>query len=282
MIDLKNSGKQQVKFLNDAYKHGKIFHSYLFVDPIQKKALATAYWLACRFMCTGDNKPDGTCNNCQRILNGNHPDVFLVKLNGKQSLSIDQIRPLKEELAKSPVEGTHRFFIIENAEKLTLAANNALLNLLEEPVAPVVTILVTNNENQVLPTVRSRTQIIHFEEQEFDNRKTELLEYGLSSEEIADLTNFDKLEQEVKYLYQEIKEKDNLAIVRAHHLAEGASAAEQKLVFFYLKKFALNELQEEASKLAAAQMLNLLITCDKMRASNVSFRNCLDYLVLNY
>ena len=282
MINLKNTGKEQVAFLNDAYQHDKIAHSYLFVDPIQETALATAYWLACRFMCTGEIKPDGTCNNCQRILNGNHPDVFLVELDGKQSLSIDQIRPLKEELAKSPVEGTRRFFIIKNAEKLTLAANNALLNLLEEPMAPVVTILITNNENKVLPTVRSRTQMIHFEEQELDNRKAELLKYGLTSEEIADLTNEDKLEQEAKYLYQEIKERDNLSFVRAHHLAEVASIAEQKFIFFYLKKFALTELQEDVNKLSATKILNLLITCDKMRASNVSFRNCLDYLILNY
>lgn len=282
MINLKNIGKRQVDFLDDAYQHDRIAHSYLFVDPIQETALATAYWLACRFMCTGEKKPDGTCNNCQRILDGNHPDVFLVKLNGKQSLSIDQIRPLKEELAKSPVEGTHRFFIIENAEKLTLSANNALLNLLEEPGAPVVTILVTNNENQVLPTVRSRTQIIHFDEQEVDDRKVELLEYGLTNEEIADLTNMDKLEQETKYLYQEIKEKDNLAIVRAHHLAEGRSTAEQKLIFFYLKKFALDELEQATNEISSAKVLDLLMTCDKMRISNVSFRNCLDYLVLNY
>ena len=148
MIDLKNIGQKQADLLRDAYLNKKVAHSYLFVDPMQKKGINTAYWLACLFNCVGEDKPDGTCNNCQRILDGNHPDVFLVKLEGKQTLSIDQIRPLKEELAKSPVEGNRRFFIIENAEKLTLAASNALLNLLEEPVAPVVTILITNNENQ--------------------------------------------------------------------------------------------------------------------------------------
>lgn len=79
----------------------------------KKKGLNTAYWLACLFNCTGENKPDGTCNNCQRILDGNHPDVFLVKLEGKQTLSIDQIRPLKEELAKSPVEGKRRFLSLK-------------------------------------------------------------------------------------------------------------------------------------------------------------------------
>lgn len=282
MIDLKKADAAQVTFLNDAYQHNKVAHAYLFVDPIQEVGIATAYWLACRFLCSGENKPDGTCNNCQRILSGNHPDVFLVKLDGKQSLSIDQIRPLKAELAKSPIEGSRRFFIIENAEKLTLAANNALLNLLEEPVAPVVTILVTNNENQILPTVRSRTQILHFEEEVQNNRAVELLEYGLNSNEIVELTNSEKIEQETKYFYQEIKEKDNLALVRAHHLAETNSTAEQKFIFFILKKLALAELQKDTTRLAATKLLDLLMQCDQMRASNVSFRNCLDYLVLKY
>ena len=282
MIDLKKADAAQVTFLNDAYQHNKVAHAYLFVDPIQEAGIATAYWLACRFLCSDENKPDGTCNNCQRILSGNHPDVFLVKLDGKQSLSIDQIRPLKAELAKSPIEGSRRFFIIENAEKLTLAANNALLNLLEEPVAPVVTILVTNNENQILPTVRSRTQILHFEEEVQNNRAVELLEYGLNSNEIAELTNSEKIEQETKYFYQEIKEKDNLALVRAHHLAETNSTAEQKFIFFILKKLALAELQKDTTRLAATKLLDLLMQCDQMRASNVSFRNCLDYLVLKY
>ncbi|QNQ81435.1 DNA polymerase III subunit delta [Lactobacillus sp. PV034] len=282
MIDLKKADQHQITFLNDAYQNKKIAHAYLFVDPIQESGIATAYWLACRFMCTGEKKPDGQCNNCQRILSGNHPDVFLVKLDGKQSLSIEQIRPLKAELAKSPVEGTHRFFIIENAEKLTLAANNALLNLLEEPVAPVVTILVTNNESKILPTVRSRTQILHFEEEVQDNRALELLEYGLSNEEIADLTNSEKLEQETKYLYQEIKEKDNFALVRVHHLAENKSSAEQKFILFILKKLALTDLEQDLTRQSAARILDLLVHCDQMRASNVSFRNCLDYLVLKY
>ena len=252
MIDLKKADAAQVTFLNDAYQHNKVAHAYLFVDPIQEAGIATAYWLACRFLCSGENKPDGTCNNCQRILSGNHPDVFLVKLDGKQSLSIDQIRPLKAELAKSPIEGSRRFFIIENAEKLTLAANNA------------------------------RTQILHFEEEVQNNRPVELLEYGLNSNEIAELTNSEKIEQETKYFYQEIKEKDNLALVRAHHLAETNSTAEQKFIFFILKKLALAELQKDTTRLAATKLLDLLMQCDQMRASNVSFRNCLDYLVLKY
>ncbi|MCT7710474.1 MAG: DNA polymerase III subunit delta, partial [Lactobacillus iners] len=150
MVNLSNVDQQQTKILFDAYLHDKIAHAYLFIDPTGYTALATAYWLICLLNCTGEHKPDANCNNCQRILNGNHPDVFLVEAENKKSLSIDQIRPLKEELAKKPVEGSRRFFIVKDASLLTLSANNALLNLLEEPVAPVVTILIANNENTIL------------------------------------------------------------------------------------------------------------------------------------
>lgn len=283
MMDLKNIGKEQATFLKDAYENDKIAHSYLFVDPMQEKGLATAYWLACLFNCTGENKPDGTCNQCQRILSGNHPDVFLVKLEGKQTLSIDQVRPLKEELSKSPVEGNRRFFFIENAEKLTLAANNALLNLLEEPVAPVVTILITNNANQILPTVRSRTQIINFYDEKEDSRRSRLLEFGLSPDEIADLGDTESLEQECKYLYQELFENNDLAIIRAHKLASMANKpGSQKFVFYQLKQFALDKINKYIDLEKNAQLLQLLMDCDKMRASNVNFHNCLDYLVLKF
>lgn len=90
-------------------------------------------------------------------------------------MGIDQVRPLKEELAKSPVESSRRFFFINEAQKLTLSAANGLLNLLEEPIAPVVTILITNNSDQILPTIRSRTQIINFDNGEKPDGKTAVL-----------------------------------------------------------------------------------------------------------
>ena len=282
MINLKDVGKQQAEFLKDAYTHKKIAHSYLFVDPMQKKGLATAYWLACLFNCNGENKPDGTCNECHRILTCNNHDVFLVDSNGKQSLSIDQVRPLKQELSKSPVEGTRRFFFIKNAEKLTLAANNALLNLLEEPVAPVVTILITTNENQILPTVRSRTQIISFENEKVDSQTGQLLEYGLTSDEIEELGNLDSLKQEVKYLYQELFEHNELAFVRAYHLAQNATSGKQKFVFYWLKNLSLEALRQNKSIQENTHLLDILMQIDKMYSSNVSFINCLDYLILNF
>lgn len=284
MIDLSNVGKKQTQFLKRAYDQKKLAHSYLFVDSDEARALNTAYWLACLFNCTGENKPDGSCQNCRQILSGNHPDVLLVAPNGKQALGIDQIRPLKEELAKSPVESTRRFFFINEAQKLTLAAANGLLNLLEEPVAPVVTILITNNSDQILPTVRSRTQIINFDNGERASGRTAvLLENGFSKAEIEELGNLDKWNQAIKYFYQEMLEHNSLALVSAHKLAADAKlVSEQGYILLQLKLLAEQDLRNPAKRIMAATMLKNLIEIDKMRLSNVNLQNALDYLALKW
>ncbi|EEW51708.1 DNA polymerase III subunit delta [Lactobacillus iners] len=284
MVNLSNVDQQQTKILFDAYLHDKIAHAYLFIDPTGYTALATAYWLICLLNCTGEHKPDANCNNCQRILNGNHPDVFLVEAENKKSLSIDQIRPLKEELAKKPVEGSRRFFIVKDASLLTLSANNALLNLLEEPVAPVVTILIANNENTILPTVRSRTQIIHFAPTKQKSSVTEdLLTYGLNEDEIADMGDVSNLEQEITYLYQELCQQNELSIVRAYKISKLAAKSNlQKFVFYKLAKIAMEKIEKNKDYLFAPKLLQLLMECDKMRTNNVSFYNCLNYIVLSF
>lgn len=284
MIDITNVGTKQTQFLRRAYEQKRLAHSYLFVDSDENRALNTAYWLACLFNCTGENKPDGTCQNCRQILSGNHPDVLLVGPEGKQTLGIDQVRPLKEELAKSPVESSRRFFFINEAQKLTLSAANGLLNLLEEPIAPVVTILITNNSDQILPTIRSRTQIINFDNGEKPDGKTAvLLENGFSKDEIDELGNLEKRDQEIKYFYQEMLEHNSLALVSAHKLSENAKlVSEQRYILVRLKLLAEHDLNDLRKMGMAAQMLKNLIEVDKMRLSNVSLRNSLDYLALEW
>lgn len=146
MLDLKQIGASESRQLKQAQDRGQLSHAYLLLSSDEAEALNTAYWLICYVNCTGEKKPDGTCPACRRILACNHPDVFLIDTEeNKQSIAIDQIRPLKQELAKSPLEGDRRYFVVNHAQKLTLPAANAMLNLLEEPAAPVVTFLIANN-----------------------------------------------------------------------------------------------------------------------------------------
>lgn len=283
-MDIKQIDQKQAEILRRAYDKKQLAHSYLFIDNDETEALSTAYWLACLFNCSGENKPDGTCQACQQILSGNHPDVLLVDSNGKQSLSIDQIRPLKEELAKSPVESTRRFFFINEAEKLTLSASNALLNLLEEPVAPVVSILISNNPDKILPTVRSRVQILNFNDGKNATGKSEiLLENGFSRDEISELGDTKTLDQMIKYFYQEMLEKNSLALISAHRLSDFAKLlSQQKYILLNLKLWAQKDLSNNERRLLATKMLKYLMEVDKMQSSNVNFRNLLDYLALKW
>ncbi|GFZ27298.1 DNA polymerase III subunit [Lactobacillus corticis] len=283
MIDLTKIDKTQANFLRHAFEHQQLAHSYLFVDRDEARAVNTAYWLACLFNCQGEQKPDGSCRNCQQILSGNHPDVLLVQAGEKASLGIDQVRPLKEELAKSPVESEYRFFFIRDAEKLTPAAANALLNLLEEPIAPVVTVLITNNSDQILPTIRSRTQILTFASDTGTSKTSQLLDNGLTNEEIADLGDTKEIDQACKYFYQECLAHNRLALVRAYKLAQLAkSSAQQKYVPIRLKLLAQKDLAQSSTRLAAARMLDGLMLMDKQRLSNVNLKQTLEYLALQW
>lgn len=268
--------------LRQAYEHDAISHSYLFVSSDNQVAVATANWLACLFLCEGeaDNRPDGTCANCQRVLSSNHPDVFLVEELEKQSLGISLIRPLKEELAKSPVEGSRRFFIINDAQKMTLSASNALLNVLEEPIAPVVTILIANNVNQILPTIISRTQLVNFENTT-ENIPDSVANLGLSSSELDQLEDTTELEELIQGLYNDLVQHNNHAVLTVKQILDlNISKAAQSFVLAKLQQITDQNLQAGNDLQINQQILSTIFKVNEMRSYNVSFSSCLNYLIL--
>ena len=105
-------------------------------------------------------------------------------------------------------------------------------------------------------------------------------EYPLS-EEILEIKK--KRDQEIKYFYQEMLEHNSLALVSAHKLSENAKlVSEQRYIWVRLKLLAEHDLNDPRKMEMAAQMLKNLIEVDKMRLSNVSLRNSLDYLALEW
>ena len=144
--------------------NGELAHAYLFVGPNGSGKQELAQWLALSIFCSHRQagQPDFTCDECQRILSGNHPDVVRATAEGRQ-IKVDQIRHLKAEFTKSGMEGQKKVFIIEDADKMTVSAANSLLKFIEEPGAGIYIFLLTNNKNAVLPTIQSRTQIIELQ-----------------------------------------------------------------------------------------------------------------------
>ncbi len=153
----------QVQWLLRAAATKHISHAYLFTGPrsIGKRTLAAAFAQA--ILCA---KPDpetylpcGICSHCRRVEHGAHPDVFMLEPpTGKVFYSIEQIREIIEKISLKPVEGTHRIFILPDAEKLTLPAMQSSLKVLEEPPKSGVIILTAASATNVLPTILSRCQ----------------------------------------------------------------------------------------------------------------------------
>ncbi|TLQ50910.1 DNA polymerase III subunit delta' [Lacticaseibacillus casei] len=142
----------------------QLAQSYLFVGPKGAGKLELAEWIALRLFCQNvqDGAPCGECPECERILNHNHPDVMVLKTS-TQSIKVDDIRNLKQEMGKTGVEGNRRVFIVEDADKLTAGAANSLLKFFEEPVPGMTVILTASSKNQLLPTILSRAQVITFQ-----------------------------------------------------------------------------------------------------------------------
>ena len=122
----------------------------------------------------------GTCPTCTRIARGVHPDVNILEPGDSGSIKIDQVRDIVDRAAYRPFEGRHRVVIIDAADALVAAAQNALLKTLEEPPSTASFMLVTSVPDVLLPTVRSRCPRLTFRPLGADEVATVLMRRGYS------------------------------------------------------------------------------------------------------
>ncbi|MEN8614505.1 DNA polymerase III subunit [Dehalogenimonas sp. THU2] len=155
-----------VTYLARSLKAGALSHAYLLSAPENSGKTTLAIKLAQVLNCIGvmiDGAPCEECEPCRRIAERQHSDVQIINIyTGNESgksrveLSIEQVRGVTHAASMPPYEGRYRVFIIEDAEKLSTGAANALLKTLEEPSPQVLFVLTTSKENQLPETVRSR------------------------------------------------------------------------------------------------------------------------------
>ncbi|WP_341280298.1 DNA polymerase III subunit delta' [Paenibacillus sp. FSL H8-0537] len=150
------------RILQHALQSGKVSHAYLFYGPKGSGRLAMVEAFAKALFCTsGGDDACGHCLECRKFDNNNQQDMIRIAPEG-QSIKIDQIRELQRELGLRGSGAKRKVYMIERVETMTLQAANSLLKFLEEPLSPVVAILITDNGQAVLPTIRSRTQWVPF------------------------------------------------------------------------------------------------------------------------
>jgi DNA polymerase-3 subunit delta' len=177
-----------VEVFRRSVRSGKTSHSYIFEGipgcGRRKTALALIQALFCT---TVDDDACGVCPSCRKIAGGNHGDIHFVQpLPDKRDISVEQLRELQRELSLRPYEAPRKACIMEPAERMSVNAANSLLKTLEEPPGNALIILLTENANMLLPTIRSRCQLIRFSSLSPENVRLLLEKNGIAAD-VADL-----------------------------------------------------------------------------------------------
>ena len=152
-------GHDMVKdHLQKAIEYHKVSHAYILSgeEGMGRKTIARAF--ATTLLCEkSDKEPCMQCHSCKQIMSGNHPDVIWVTHEKPASIGVDDIRvQINDTIMVKPYSSGYKIYMVDEAEKMTVQAQNALLKTIEEPPAYAVIILMTTNQEVFLPTILSR------------------------------------------------------------------------------------------------------------------------------
>ncbi|WP_418911248.1 DNA polymerase III subunit gamma/tau [Adlercreutzia sp.] len=149
--------------IKNAIAQDKVSHAYLFTGPRGTGKTTTARLLAKALLCEKGPtaEPDGTCDDCEMIAAGEHPDVY--ELDAASRTGVENVREeIIGRVQFAPTRGRYKVYIIDEVHMLSTAAFNALLKTLEEPPSHVVFILATTDPQKVPETIHSRCQRFDF------------------------------------------------------------------------------------------------------------------------
>lgn len=150
-------GNDRVKDeLRQSLKRGQGAHFYLISGPEGSGRRTLARLLAAALMCEGPEPLCGACEGCRKVLSGVHPDFITVDDPDKKTVPVDLIRQARADIYIQPNEGKRKIYLFPRGQDMGLPSQNALLKILEEPPSYGVFLLITDNPERLLPTVRSR------------------------------------------------------------------------------------------------------------------------------
>ena len=133
---------------------GRISHFYLISGPADSGKRTLARLLAAAILCNEDQKPCLRCSACRKVMDGNHPDFITVDDPEHKTVSVKLVRQAREDIYIRPNESDYKIYLFP--QELGIEGQNALLKSLEEPPKYGVFLLLTDNPERLLPTVRSR------------------------------------------------------------------------------------------------------------------------------
>lgn len=152
------------KILENSIRTEKISHSYMFIGQNGIGKFLIAKEFAKAILCQGNEKPCNKCESCIRFNGNNNPDIQIIDDKEEKSIKTETIKKLVKGVYEKPIQGQKKVYIINDSQKMTKEAQNSLLKTLEEPPEYVVIILITENENLLLNTIKSRCTKLKFSE----------------------------------------------------------------------------------------------------------------------
>lgn len=140
--------------LTGALRQGRISHFYLISGPEGSGKKTLARLLAASMQCQAGERPCGVCKDCRKTLQNTHPDVIWVEDPDHKTVPVRIVREMRESMFIRPNEGQRKIYIFP--QELGPEGQNALLKVLEEPPSYGAFLLLTDNPEKLLPTIRSR------------------------------------------------------------------------------------------------------------------------------
>ncbi len=156
--------KQLTDNLRSALKYNKISHAYLIQGErlSGKRMIADIFARALQCENAEGEKPCNQCRSCKQAMNRNHPDILYVEHEKPNVISVDNIRQqVNGDIAIKPYSGAHKIYIVDEAEKMNVQAQNALLKTLEEPPEYAVILLLATRVEAMLQTILSRCVVLN-------------------------------------------------------------------------------------------------------------------------
>lgn len=150
--------EQIITHLKNAITMDKVSHAYIINGPDKSGKMMLAEAFAQTLQCErGEAEPCMECHSCKQAMSKNQPDIIYVRHEKPNTISVDDIRTqVNNDIVIKPYSSKRKIYIIDEAEKMNVQAQNALLKTIEEPPAYATIILLTTNADMFLPTILSR------------------------------------------------------------------------------------------------------------------------------
>lgn len=147
-----------IEYMKTAVGQNKVSHAYILNGERGSGKKMLAKFFSQSLQCeAGGEEPCNECHACKQTMSGNHPDIIRVTHEKPNSISVDDIRrQVNDDIQVKPYSGKYKIYIIPEADLMTVQAQNAILKTIEEPPAYAVILLLAENAESLLPTIRSR------------------------------------------------------------------------------------------------------------------------------